>query len=236
MPSVCSSPSIACRVSVWSSDTSTRTAAAEDVSEARAGFASSGRDKRTSKQLPWPGWLLTSTRPPISSTSRCVIARPRPVPPKRRVIDTSACTNSWNRPAICSALMPMPVSCTDRRSATRSGVQPSGSVSTTRRTWPAGVNLTALDSRLASTCCRRSASPRSVPRWASRLGSANSHSSSISLACAACLTSSMAWTTVVSIEKGAASTLIWPASIFEKSSTSLIRPSSIREAPWALVR
>ena len=32
-----------------------------------------------------PGWLSTSMRPPIASTMRWLIARPRPVPPRRRL-------------------------------------------------------------------------------------------------------------------------------------------------------
>ena len=37
---------------------------------------------------------------------------PSPVPPKRRVVDSSACVNGWKSLAICSGDMPMPVSIT----------------------------------------------------------------------------------------------------------------------------
>ena len=43
--------------------------------------------------LPSPGLLSTPISPPISSTSRCEIASPRPVPPYRRVVEPSACVN-----------------------------------------------------------------------------------------------------------------------------------------------
>ena len=54
--------------------------------------------------LPCPGWLSTQIRPPIKPASRCEIANPRPVPPKRRVVDASACSNApkiamaWDEP------------------------------------------------------------------------------------------------------------------------------------------
>src|SRR6516164_3855524 len=41
-----------------------------------------------------------------------VMARPRPVPPKRRAVAASAWWNSSNSFACCSAVMPMPVSTT----------------------------------------------------------------------------------------------------------------------------
>ena len=42
------------------------------------------------KRLPWPGSLSTPVLPPIMSTRRRVMARPRPVPPYLRVVDPSA--------------------------------------------------------------------------------------------------------------------------------------------------
>ena len=48
------------------------------------------------------GSLSTPISPPISSTSRALIARPRPVPPYLRVVDVSACVNGWNS---CSLLL-----------------------------------------------------------------------------------------------------------------------------------
>jgi len=48
--------------------------------------------------------------PPISVASSRQIDRPRPLPPKRRVVELSACVNGWNSVARSSALTPMPVS------------------------------------------------------------------------------------------------------------------------------
>ena len=54
-----------------------------------------GQAKRTVKwnRLPRPTSLSTQIRPPIRSTSREAMARPRPVPPWRRVVEVSACSN-----------------------------------------------------------------------------------------------------------------------------------------------
>ena len=45
------------------------------------------------KVVPRPGSLSSQIRPPISSTSFRLIARPRPVPPNFRVVEPSACVN-----------------------------------------------------------------------------------------------------------------------------------------------
>ena len=45
------------------------------------------------------------------------MVRPRPVPPNLRVMDSSAWVKGWKRRAICSAVMPMPVSVTSKRIA-----------------------------------------------------------------------------------------------------------------------
>ena len=47
------------------------------------------------KVLPFPGSLLTSISPSRSSAMLRVIARPRPVPPKRRVVEGSAWEKGW---------------------------------------------------------------------------------------------------------------------------------------------
>lgn len=48
------------------------------------------------KQVPRPASLRTAMLPPIISHSRRLMASPRPVPPSRRVVAESACTNGWN--------------------------------------------------------------------------------------------------------------------------------------------
>ena len=49
--------------------------------------------KRTVNVVPLPASLSTAMPPPIISQKRCVMARPRPVPPYLRVVDASACVN-----------------------------------------------------------------------------------------------------------------------------------------------
>ena len=66
----------------------------------------------TVKVEPAFGWLSTAMSPFISCARRRTIERPSPVPPKRRVVDESACAKGWNRRARCSSVRPMPVSVT----------------------------------------------------------------------------------------------------------------------------
>ena len=53
----------------------------------RGARSASGSASENQKQLPRPGALSTPISPPIASTMRREMARPRPVPPKRRVAD-----------------------------------------------------------------------------------------------------------------------------------------------------
>ena len=50
-----------------------------------------GSGRSNQKRAPSPGVASQSSFPPISSTSSREMARPRPVPPKRRVMEPSAC-------------------------------------------------------------------------------------------------------------------------------------------------
>jgi hypothetical protein len=52
------------------------------------------------------------------------MASPSPVPPKRRVVEGSACANDWNRFARASGEMPMPVSRTSRTNLARGLTKP----------------------------------------------------------------------------------------------------------------
>ena len=70
--------------------------------------ASAGR--RMVKVEPCPGALATVMSPPIMRQRRRLIARPSPVPPYLRVVEASAWVNSSNSFAVCSGVMPMPVS------------------------------------------------------------------------------------------------------------------------------
>ena len=67
------------------------------------------------KVEPREGRLSTSMRPPSSVASSRLIASPRPVPPKRRVVDMSPWLKAWNSVARWSSAMPMPVSRTAMR-------------------------------------------------------------------------------------------------------------------------
>ena len=64
----------------------------------------------TKNVLPTFGSLSTQILPPIKCVRREEIANPKPVPPKRRVMDESACSNSSKILAHFSAGIPMPVS------------------------------------------------------------------------------------------------------------------------------
>ena len=127
--------------------------------------AKSGRATGSEKVnvLPSPGVLSAVMNPPSSWAISRLIDRPSPVPPYLRLVVPSAC---WNAPKIdsswCSA-MPMPVSVTRNATAgpcARSGRgSRSGSTgSMCSSTPPTSVNLTALDSRLRSTCRSRESS------------------------------------------------------------------------------
>ena len=97
---------------------------------------------------PSPGALCTPMRPPMAATSWWQIARPRPVPPKVRVVDASACRNGSKRcwPDL-GGDADAGVADLDLAAVTRSverGLQ-AGARSSTRPSW---VNFTALDTRL----------------------------------------------------------------------------------------
>ncbi len=117
--------------------------------------------------------------PPMSSTSRLEMVRPRPVPPNWRVVDESACVKLSKMTSSLSAGMPMPVSETENSSVTleENGVRvdlvpevdpstPSSKSTLTpfptvtrRTTSPDIVNLSALPTRFRRICRRRCGSP-----------------------------------------------------------------------------
>ena len=98
------------------------------------------------KVLPCPGVLSTPIVPPMAAVRRWEMARPKPVPPYFRVVESSAWENAWNRRPWASGAMPMPVSVTVKRSSVVSAVASSRVVRTT--TSPCAVNFTALPTRL----------------------------------------------------------------------------------------
>ena len=120
----------------------------------RCGGAVLGSGSSAQKLLPWPGVLSTPTVPPISCASSRQIERPRPVPPKRRVVDESPCENGVNKRACVSGGTPGPVSDTASR-------RPPASLQVaSMRTWPRSVNLSALVMKFERICRTRTGSPR----------------------------------------------------------------------------
>ena len=110
------------------------------------------------KHEPLPSSEVTAREPPRSSASLRLMASPRPVPPKRRVVEESTCSKAWKSAAWRSAGIPMPVSITSKRSRAAPGSVP-GTGRTSRRTSPRSVNFTALPTRLNSICVTRVGSP-----------------------------------------------------------------------------
>ena len=62
---------------------------------------------------PWPSALDTWISPPSRRAISRLIDRPSPVPPKRRLIEPSACWNASKMRRSLSGGMPMPVSITE---------------------------------------------------------------------------------------------------------------------------
>ena len=155
-------------------------------------------------------------RPPNSSTIRRQSVSPRPVP------------SSWAAPrppcwkdskifSRSSGAIPIPVSDTATTSSPAS-----------RRAWtatvpPAGVNLTALPTRLTTTCLKRSSSDSTSPT-----SSATSSSSPIPWRAARSRTSERAYSSAPGTEKTVGSSRICPASIFDRSRISLSSSSRCR--------
>ena len=172
------------------------------------------------KRLPCPAALASEMRPPISSTSWAEMVSPSPVPPKRRVVDASACTNG---PKICHCLSgatPMPVSDTAKRSDASCAVTAWAATSTT--TSPCSVNLTAFPTRLRITCRRRPGSPSRASGTAAAIRHANS--SCFSWACGP--SNFTASSTVSRRLKGTWSSCMRPASTFDTSRMSFRIASS----------
>src|SRR5262245_46160122 len=167
---------------------------------------------RTLKVDPRPTADSTQIRPPWSSTIRLAMESPRPVPPFLRVLEVSACWNSSKIRCRSSWAMPGPVSATVTTNASRSRWAPI-------RTSPASVNLIAFPTRFRSTWASR----RSSPRPAGRSGATTTRRPSPFSA-----TSDSTWVTTACTtscsEYSVSTSSSWPASILERSRTSLIRP------------
>lgn len=106
----------------------------------------------TVKREPRPTELSTRIPPPISATRSRAIVVPRPVPPKRRLIEASAWTKGSKIRSRRSGAIPIPVSTMSMRT-------PGCNAEITTFTEPCSVNFTALPTRLFNTWRTRSASP-----------------------------------------------------------------------------
>src|SRR5450830_1747962 len=95
-----------------------------------------------------PTSLSTPSVPPISSTSCLVTTRPMPVPSSVPASCPSR-LNGWNNCCNCSALRPLPVSRTLRRTLSPRGLQSTSTLPSAR------LYLIAFDSRLMTTCLTR---------------------------------------------------------------------------------
>ena len=147
-----------------SSATNTRRPCSEPLPDGRT-LASAPTCKATgtvsTKRLPRSTSLDRLMRPPINCARPRAIARPRPVPPKRRVTEASACENASNT-SVCSADgMPIPVSRT-RMSRVRRLPCTAPLSDTSTHTSPCSVNLIALPTRLVTIWRRRTGSPTSA--------------------------------------------------------------------------
>ena len=169
--------------------------------------------------LPRPGTPALSTRivPSIISARRLLIARPRPVPPYRRLVVASTWLNDWNRRSTRPGGIPIPVSRTVRWYRTVSG-RSAGSEAAVTTTSPASVNFTALFSRLSKTWRIRLASPTAVSGVPGSISYATSRPFFVAIGPIRSTTDSMQ----ARRSNGARSSSIRPASIFEKSRMSLM--------------
>src|SRR5262245_5376658 len=176
------------------------------------------------KVEPRPSSLSTPTRPPCISTSRLVMLSPSPVPPYSRVMVVSTWRNSAKMFSTSSLGMPMPVS------ATLNVSHPSARL-TSMSTRPWRVNLSAFPARFS----RHWVSRRPSPQAAGISGATCTlNASPFSMArdrSEACTTSTISCT-----EYSPRPSSSRPASIFDKSRTSLMSRSRWRPLVWMSTR
>ncbi len=182
---------------------------------------------RTVNVEPSPGLLRTWMPPPIISTKRFEIASPRPVPPYFRVVDASACMNGRKSLVTVSSSMPTPVSAIAKTSSSRSSMRRRATAICTS---PSLVNLQAFAIRLKSTWRSLVASaqvrPSPLPTTRNRLRFRPASATAVSPSSA-----TSASTSTSSHERS-----ILPASIFDRSRMSSIKPSRCFPARWIFSR
>ena len=178
------------------------------------------RGAENRKVVPRPSVLSKAMRPPIIWASSAEMARPRPVPPKRRVAELSTWTNFSNSTACFSAGMPTPVSRT---------VMTSWSETWSKSTViePEWVNFTALETRLPRIWRSRPGSPRQPPFAPGMVRITNSRPFSVAEGAKRSCTGDRA----ASRSKSSSDRVRRPASILDRSRTSL-RMLSSRPPDW----
>ncbi len=124
-----------------------------DAGKINSSCRQSGRQSVNS--LPWPSADLTLTSPPCKWAKLWVSAKPKPVPGKFRFKPLSNWRNGSNNKGSWSEAIPIPVSLTVKQ-------MPSVCFVTINETSPAGVNLTALESRLSNICLQRRSSATTI--------------------------------------------------------------------------
>ena len=121
------------------------------------GISSTSNRSAHETVVPWPTVLSAQMRPFISVASCLQIARPKPVPPYLRAVETCACVKLSKIDSSLSGGMPIPVSVTEKSRAPGSEI--SGFGATRNSMEPCSVNLMALPTRLTRICWRRVGSP-----------------------------------------------------------------------------
>ena len=207
------------RLIAWSSTTSTRIPCTSAGSLRRAGWSPSPKRAVKRNVLPTPSPLSTQMRPRIISTSCCEIARPKPVPPKRREVELSTWLKESKICACLSGGMPIPVSRTEICNST--APRNSSSIATSTSTSPSSVNLMALPTRFTTIWRRRLGSPtrrsgRSGGMW--QISSRSFSDARIARVCTASPRQSRK-------PNSMSSSANRPASILEKSKMSLSNSS-----------
>ena len=175
------------------------------------------RGTRIRKVEPCPGTLSTLICPPIISVNCLVIGNPSPVPPYFVVVSSSAWVNSSNTLMTCCSFMPIPVSAISKFSHSIPAKRIGCAVTVTT---PSSVNLQALVSKLIKHWRNRVSSPRMPP-----MSSATSNSMRLLFFDASGSPMLLSTLIMLLISKSEINSSILPASIFDRSKMSLIKPS-----------
>ena len=174
--------------------------------------------------VPLPSSLFTETSPPMSLARFWTIVRPRPVPPYLRVVEASAWVNAWKSLSICSCVIPIPESLTSifinflfERLLSFTSIC----------ICPLSQNFAAFEIKLRTICLVR------VTSALIKLILGSTLKISLLLFCSTkVLDVSATSSSNAGREKFSLYSSTFPASILDKSKTSLIKLSKCLLAPW----